>query len=159
MAVAVVWSDDDGEVVEFAQPWMGPYLEAYRRCANAAKAAGAVGLTYRATTIARRRDPVFAAAFADVRAEVVDNLEGEMLARAISGQAEVTGIFMLKNLKPEVYSDRLELRHTGGVQHTLEILDGHEPRQVSPPLRHQLAAELLALEAGETIDSTAEDDD
>lgn len=52
-------------------------------------------------------------------------------------------IFANKNLNPAVYSDRLELRHTGTIQHALESTGGVEPLRLDPAKRREMARLLM----------------
>ncbi len=52
----------------------------------------------------RRHDEAFAAAYAEAKAQIADDLEAELLRRAMAGQGQMPdtlGIFLLKGYKPE----------------------------------------------------------
>lgn len=77
---------------------------------NIARAAAACGISRRAALAARHRDPEFAAAWADALEAKVDDVQQVMLERAMnpSTAATVAGIFVLKHLRPEVFSEQRE---------------------------------------------------
>lgn len=151
----VPWTDEAGELVEFAAAWMAPYLHVFRETMDATQAAAAAGVAYRTVSYARSRDPVFAGCFADVVAANVARLEGSAFRDAVSGKDPVGRIFLLKSWAPDRYSDRLELRHSGTVEHSLEITGGVDPITLDPAARHA-AARLLQGE-DPVIEGTAED--
>lgn len=142
--------------VEWAQPWMAVFLEAYGRGANATMAYRAAGVSRAELYRAAEADPVFGEAWRQAREAIIDAVEGRLIGDALKGNT-VAQIFFLKNNRTSVYSERLELRGSvdATVTHQVAVLDGAEPREVSAVARHEAAALLRAargLAAGTVVE-------
>jgi hypothetical protein len=138
---------------------MSDWLVTFARVPRIEAACKAAGVTKTSVYEARDSHPSFKAAWLSVRDDWADRLETKAITLALEGNPLML-IFLLKNLKPEVYSDRLELRHMGEVEHRLELVDGREPRELDSRRRREAARLLLegssdgALEALE-VETTA----
>ena len=87
------------------------FLEAYRDLGTVSGAARRIGVHRQRLYAWRQADAAFAAQWAEVEAEVADDLEQEAIRRAKEG-SDTLLIFLLKGLKPERYRERVE-HHSG----------------------------------------------
>lgn len=141
----IPWTNDDGEVVEFIDPWASDWLAAYEKTSNVDRACKAVGIAQRTFYAARKYDKNFADAITLVRSRWVEIAETVLMERLRLGDTQLI-IFALKAWKPEVYGDK---SHTTSQNlHVVTVLDGREPREVPAHIRQKMAQELLQLEEG-----------
>lgn len=140
--------------VDWPASWMPLWLEAYGRTFNATVACKLIGVSRQGVHAAAKAHPVFGEAWRQARLALFDGVEGRMIRDALSGNT-VAQIFLLKNNLPEVYSERLELRHTGAIEHRHGVIEGKEPRELDAVRRHE-AVRLRLLEAGspETVEGS-----
>jgi hypothetical protein len=138
---------------------MSEWLEVFAKTFSATEACKLAGVDRNTIYAVRESDPAFAQAWRAAREALIDGVEGALLRKALGGDV-VAQIFFLKNNRPDTYSDRLELRHMGEVEHRLELVDGREPRELDSRRRREAARLLLegssdgALEALE-VETTA----
>ena len=89
--------------------WAPRFLEAIRSSGNVRLAARAAGID-RSTPYQRaRRDPVFAAAWAEATEDAIDLLEAEARRRALASSDQLL-MFLLRAHRPEKYRDRFDVR-------------------------------------------------
>lgn len=154
VALALAFDDDDGDDEEpFSAAWHAPFIVAYVDTASIPLAAKRVGVSNQAVYKARGRDERFARALYAARSVLAAEVEGLLIERCRAGDT-IAIIFANKNLNPEIYSDRVELRGTVSHRHELEITGGVEPAKINAELRHE-AARLL-LQAVEAQDAASE---
>lgn len=119
-------------VGEYAEPWMGKFIDHLRNGGTVAAACG-LAVVGRATAYRhRQKDETFAVAWADAEEESTERLEEEAFYRAVKGvekpihyegrridfvreYSDTLLIFLLKARKPETYRDRIDHRHSGGI--------------------------------------------
>lgn len=140
-------------------PWMAVFLDVFATTANVHMACEGAGVSRQRAYVLRASDVVFGAKWADLQGKWADALKSKALEVALKGDARMLE-FLLRNLNPEEFSDRVELRGTVDVAMRHSVLpDGVEAREIDPAKRHELAARLLGLGAGEApIDADAVDD-
>lgn len=114
---------------------------------------------------ARKNDPQFAEAWADVEERTTEQMEREAYRRAVDGWVErdvfdSEGIaigqvrkfsdslltFMLKARRPTVYRENVRVEHSGpegGPIETRELLGGKDTLELSPATRRKIAAALV----------------
>ena len=63
---------------------------------------------------ARKREPAFPAAWQEVEQEAIEVLEAEAYRRAMAGSDKLME-FLLKARRPQIYRDRMDLRHAIGI--------------------------------------------
>jgi YD repeat-containing protein len=145
--------------------WRAPFLEAFARTLTVTDACKEVGISRPAAYDERRKNPDFAAAWAQVEEATTEWLEREALRRAAEGWVErgtydengnLVGefvrkfsdtllIFMLKARRPETYRENVFVQQSGTIQHNHEVsvLDGQQPVEVDAGQRRQAARALL----------------
>jgi hypothetical protein len=113
--------------------WSPRFLEALALSPNISAAARAAGIDRRTAYNARDAHPDFAALWDDALESATDNLAAEAYRRAYEGcekpvyqggekvgsireYSDTLAIFLLKCHRREVYGDRQEIRHSGGVE-------------------------------------------
>jgi hypothetical protein len=113
--------------------WTEPFLAALKNTPNVSGACRSAGISRRAAYDHRDRDDAFARAWDDALAESTDDLVGECYRRAKDGTArpvfykgdecgairefsDTLAIFLLKNHRPEVYSERVKTDVTSNGQ-------------------------------------------
>jgi hypothetical protein len=134
------------ELPELTRPWMLLFLQGLTRTGMVAAACRLAGISRQTAYVHRASDEVFRLAWFETTEAVADVIEAALVRRAI-GSDTIAAIFLLKCLRPDVYSDRVELRHVGSVDHQLSVLPlGVTPAQV-PAAARQEAARLLLEQA------------
>ena len=89
--------------------WETTFLELIKATGNIRLAADGAGID-RSTPYQRaRRDPDFAARWADAEQAAVDTLEAAARSRALAGSDQLL-MFLLKAHRPERYRERVDLR-------------------------------------------------
>lgn len=134
----------------WALPWMGDFLAALGQSPHVGMACKAAGVSRAVAYETRTRYADFAEAWVATRDYWVDRLETKAVSKALEGDT-IMLIFLLKSLRPGEYSERLELRHTGEVAHKHGVVEGLEPREIDPAVRHE-AVRLRLLGQGAVVD-------
>lgn len=127
-------------VDEMPHPKKAAFLEAYAQTGNISRAATLVGLDRRIHYQWMQNDPDYPGAFHHAGERAVDALVAEARRRALEGVEEPVGwyqgvaggtvqrysdtllIFLLKGLRPEVFSERIQHSGPGGGPLTIEHL-------------------------------------
>lgn len=106
------------------------FLDHLRINANVSEAAKSIGVSRQAIYNERKEDKEFAEAWEDALGEALDNLESALYSRAINGvtndvfyegvpcgtkteYSDTAAMFLLKNRRPEVFSDKVRQEITG----------------------------------------------
>lgn len=129
------------------------FLDNLRITANVSDAARSIGVSRQAVYNERKEDKDFGLAWEDALGEALDNLEAALYKRAINGvtndvfyegspcgtkteYSDAAAMFLLKNRRPEVFSDKVRTELTGkdGGAIQLQNLSANE-----------LAARVIAL--------------
>lgn len=152
------------------------FLSAFRRCGLIAKSCEASEVSRTAVAKWRKSDERFADAFAEAREDAIETLEevarrlatvgeerkkftaqGEPIIDPETGtqyvEREVSVqalMFMLKSLRPDVYREKHELKHTGPDGGPVQVIAATHNQIMSSP---DLYAQVLAL--AEQIDAGA----
>lgn len=95
--------------------WQEQFLALFGNSLNIASSAMGAGINRRTVYRERDRNPEFAAALADAKAEAIERLEGAAYDRA-KKMSDVLLIFLLKAHKPEVYRESFDQHHKGQVE-------------------------------------------
>ena len=136
----------DGELVELQRPWMSAFLACLATSrANVDVACRAVGINRSTYHRWRVRDSVFAMGCAEAEEALADTLESTLYVRAID-DGDVDAIkFALGGIRRDRWGRKatLELDGSAQIAHTVEVLQGQEPRQVDAARRHAAAALLV----------------
>ncbi len=130
--------------------WTPRFLEALGRDPRVSEAARQAGIGRRTVYDRRSADPEFAAAWDDVIAGTLDELEAEAYRRAVNGSDQLL-MFLLRARRPKVYSERYRIQHSGHIDGARPMLDLHDPevRAASRELLHAVAAARSARLAKE----------
>ena len=89
------------------------FLETLRDTCNVSEAARKAGIGRSSVYEWRSEDAGFAAAWDEAEAEAIDNLEGKVYERALSGQSDRLAEILLKAHRPEKYVERYRSEITG----------------------------------------------
>lgn len=137
--------------------WKPAFLAALGEHGMVTAACREVGIGRRTAYDARQADEEFALAWADVNEISIEKMEREAMRRAVEGverdvfyQGEAVGrerhysdtllIFLLKAGRPDVYRERVDVKHSGRVEHDLagmsttelhELADGLDAKRVT----------------------------
>jgi hypothetical protein len=131
-------------------PWMRTWLAVFEKSGQVQVACDTVGISRARVYQCKQQHPVFAECWAEIRECVADQLEASAVAKALGGDS-IMNMWLLKCLRPQVFSDSLELRHTGVVEHRHGVIDGQEPRQIDATRRHEAVRLLRGLPAGDEV--------
>lgn len=161
-----------GRVQDEAAEKKKRFLELLPECRSIRIAAHRAGIARTSCYDWRKHDPEFAAEFERVKREIADDLEAELLRRAMEGKGQMPdtlGIFLLKGYKPE-FRDSYTVRNESvnvSLMGSIEALPAeHRRRLLELALgRHQEAAALpepaeepVRVGAGEGERGEKEDD-
>ena len=146
-----------GELPIWAVPWLKRF-EDMPTVRTACEYAGINRVTYYSWI---KRSPAFRELVRAARASAIDRLEENALERAMSGQAsDPLLMFMLKNLRPETYSEKISVE-VGGAESLLGLGSGRKgfegASELSEGDRVERITELLErvasrMDRGKTID-------
>jgi DNA-directed RNA polymerase specialized sigma24 family protein len=89
--------------------WRQRFLEVIRSTGNVRLSAQAAGIDRSTPYVRARRDPTFAAAWAEAEQDAIDVLEAEARRRALSS-SDALLMFLLRAHRPERYRESLDLR-------------------------------------------------
>ena len=102
--------------------WIPLFLAAFRKMPNVRIACQQAGISRAEVYRVRGRDPDFALAWEEAKQDGIDVVEAHMMA--MSRKNVVAGIFLLKNLRPDVYGENVNVNVSG----SLSIEEGHQAR-------------------------------
>ena len=102
--------------------WMPLFLTAYRKMPNVRVACQQAGISRAEAYRARTRDATFALEWEQAKQDGIDVIEAHMMA--MSQKNVVAGIFMLKNLRPNIYGEHVHVNVSG----SLSIEEVHQAR-------------------------------
>lgn len=122
-----------------AHEWKPRFLEAFRETRLVKEACRVAGVGRTTVYEARQQDEEFALAWADLEAEIVEEMEAEAYRRAVEGVTKplvsagkyVTDVteysdgllmFLLKARKPHEYRERVDVNHAGQVRHKVDMV-------------------------------------
>jgi hypothetical protein len=94
-----------------ARDWRPPFLAAFRNSGNVRAACQAARIDWSTAYKARKREPVFAEAWAIAEEEAVDLIEARAFQVALSGDTHML-MFFLKARRPEKYRERIDVNVT-----------------------------------------------
>jgi hypothetical protein len=120
--------------------WSVTFLAMMRQTGNVWKSAEAAGVTRQAAYHRRDHDPEFASEWADAAEEAVDRLELIGRDRAME-TSDTLLIFFLKNLRAEIFGDKLRQEVSGPKGQPMQHEHTHD-------VRDELAADLLGRFSG-----------
>lgn len=128
------------------------FLQAFARIGFIVKSAKAAKVNF-TSHYEWLHDPIYAAAFNEAREAYIEKLEAEADRRATDKKkpSDVLLIFRLKALRPDVYRELKEVKHTGGiaVEHRAAIAREVRLLQESDPdLDERIRTSLLAAHTG-----------
>ena len=119
--------------------WQPLFLEALQQGHTVASACRVAGVGRTTAYEARRRDEQFALAWQDLEEGAVEVLEAEAYRRAMAGSDKLME-FLLKARRPQVYRERVDLRH-GGEADAREAEARERVRRMSREEKERLLAE------------------
>jgi len=104
--------------------WAKDFLQGFAETGTVTGACDQAGIERSTAYRARQRDESFAVAWSDAEDELTDRLASKAVEMALGGDSYVL-MFLLKSRRPEVYSERHRLEHTGsgGGPVAVEALD------------------------------------
>jgi hypothetical protein len=94
--------------------WMPVFLAALQQMPNVRAACRRSGVSRSEAYRLRALDSTFALAWQEAREDGIDVLEATMMARAMKRDT-IAGIFLLKNLRPEVYGENVNVNVSGSL--------------------------------------------
>jgi hypothetical protein len=113
------------------RPDWGPrFIESFRASGNVRLSASSAGIDRDTAYKRRRRDPRFAAAWAQAQEDAIDVLEAEARRRALS-VSDTLLMFLLRAHRPTMYRDnaRLELTGAAGGPIQTQVLSGMDDHE------------------------------
>jgi len=93
--------------------WMPVFLAAMQKLPNVRVACQQAGISRAEVYRARGRDPEFASDWEQAKQDGIDVIEAHLMA--MSQKNVVAGIFMLKNLRPDVYGENVNVSVSGSL--------------------------------------------
>lgn len=116
------------------------FLEVYAETGNVSLATQAIGVNRATPYKWRKTDEKFAQAWDQAAEEAADKLEQEAWRRAVQGvekpvyykgklidkvreYSDTLLIFLLKGFRPEKYSEKQEIKHSGGLEFKIKLPD------------------------------------
>jgi len=121
--------------------WTPVFLAALQQLPNVRAACQKSGVSRSEAYRLRAQDPTFAQAWHEALQDGIDVIEATMMARAMKRDT-VAGIFLLKNLRPEVYGENVNVNVSG----TLSI---EEVRQARASLNAKLTQIIDVVAPGD----------
>ena len=121
--------------------WTPVFLAALQQLPNVRAACQKSGVSRSEAYRLRAQDPPFAQAWHEALQDGIDVIEATMMARAMKRDT-VAGIFLLKNLRPEVYGENVNVSVSG----TLSI---EEVRQARASLNAKLTQIIDVVAPGD----------
>ena len=121
--------------------WTPVFLAALQQLPNVRAACQKSGVSRSEAYRLRAQDPTFAQAWHEALQDGIDVIEATMMARAMKRDT-VAGIFLLKNLRPEVYGENVNVSVSG----TLSI---EEVRQARASLNAKLTQIIDVVAPGD----------
>jgi hypothetical protein len=114
------------------------FLAAFEETGMVSRACEAIGISRQTAYMERQRNEGFAIDWADVEERTTETMEREAYRRAVEGITEpvvsagkhVTDVtsysdrlleFMLKARRPEKYRDRVDVKHSGGIEQRVKV--------------------------------------
>lgn len=94
--------------------WQPVWLEAYRETGTVSGACRQLGISRARAYRERQADEDFALAWHEIEQATTDEIEKTAVQIALEGNPTML-IFMLKCRKPEIYTERHHLEHSGSV--------------------------------------------
>ena len=94
--------------------WAPAFLAALRQLPNIRAACRKAGISRSEAYRLRSADPEFAASWHEAMQDGIDVIEATMMARAMKRDT-VAGIFLLKNLRPQVYGENVNVNVSGSL--------------------------------------------
>lgn len=95
--------------------WKPAFLKALAACPDVTKAASHADVDRATAYRARQSDEAFAIAWHDAINSALDDVEAALIERA-KDKDTTAAIFLLKSHRRELYGERQEITHKGGVQ-------------------------------------------
>src|SRR3954469_15570484 len=95
--------------------WQPAFLEALEKGHTVAGACKAANVGRTTAYQARQRDEEFAVAWRDLEEHAIEVLEAEAYRRAMNGSDKLMA-FLLKARRPDVYRERVDVRHSDGLE-------------------------------------------
>ena len=121
--------------------WTPVFLAALQQLPNVRAACQKSGVSRSEAYRLRAQDPTFAQAWHEALQDGIDVIEATLMARAMKRDT-VAGIFLLKNLRPEVYGENVNVNVSG----TLSI---EEVRQARASLNAKLTQIIDVVAPGD----------
>jgi hypothetical protein len=114
------------------------FLAAFEKTGMVSRACEQIGISRQTAYVERQRNEDFAIEWADVEERTTETMEREAYRRAVEGVTEpvvsagkhVTDVqsysdrlleFMLKARRPEKYRDRVDIKHSGGIEQRVKV--------------------------------------
>ena len=94
--------------------WTPVFLAALQQLPNVRAACQKAGISRSEAYRLRSADPVFLQAWRDALQDGIDMIEATLMARAMKKDT-VAGIFLLKNLRPEIYGENVNVNVSGSL--------------------------------------------
>ena len=113
--------------------WTPVFLAALQQLPNVRAACQKSGVSRSEAYRLRAQDPTFAQAWHEALQDGIDVIEATMMARAMKRDT-VAGIFLLKNLRPEVYGENVNVNVSG----TLSIEEVRQARASLNAMHRQI---------------------
>lgn len=127
-----------GRTPQRARNWRPRFLAALEETKLVTEACKVAGVGRSTVYDARREDPVFAAQWEELEASLIERMEAEAYRRAVDGVTKplvsagkyVTDVqefsdgllmFLLRARRPHIYRERVDVKHTGGVDSTVRV--------------------------------------
>lgn len=149
-------SQKDGKVVKrelFDPVRQAVFCDALRRSPIVGAACRAAGISVATAYRMRKRAPAFAAAWDEALVESVDDIEGELIRRAMDGSDRLL-LEANRAYRPELYSPKVDVNVGGQVEFVVDLVPGRFLAEGEQDAEHGvLDAELVETEAsgGEEI--------
>jgi hypothetical protein len=140
MAKAKTAGRKKGSKAKGSGDWIPVFLSAMQLLPNIRVACQQAGVSRAEAYRTRAKDPKFAIAWAEAKQDGIDVIEAHLMA--LAQKNVVAGIFMLKNLRPEVYGENVNVNVTG----TLSI---EEVRQARASLNAKLTQIIDVVAPGD----------
>jgi hypothetical protein len=126
--------------------WVPVFLAALQQMPNVRQACVKAGVSRSEAYRLRIDDPEFAVSWQQALQDGIDVIEATLMARAMKRDT-VAGIFLLKNLRPEVYGENVNVNVSG----TLSIEEVSKARQSLKTKIRQMS-EAVSSETGRKIE-------
>lgn len=136
--------------------WIEPFFEMFSEFGMVAMACRNAKVSRSTVYLERKENPAFSERWDEIESETTDEMERAAYERAVDGVVKPTAfgnvkvysdtllIFMLKARKPDVYRERVDIKHEGTIKNEIGVA---VPEGASSEDLHVVADELAARRA------------